>query len=371
MKLTAMGGRASLLALSACAAMSASACDSGPQPPHGSPILVKVYWVAGGMQSLVWSMDTADLVPAVPPFGSEIDFVFDRRLNGDLIEDTIKLPDGTITTRPTAIPPITASWPDMAAPTEQPPFKMDVSYNSMPRFGGETSYVFARPAIPGFPADGTITFTLIHAKLASAYGEPMGLPDNIVVKTTLFSVSINVPGGDGGSAATVGTDFQVPLAFSNRLPSTTVVANFVKVRDASGGLVPFKLLADAGVASRLYLVPADCLKAWPAKAKLAVTVEAGLPDAFGVKLPLPAKATFTTGAGSSVTQDASTCPASDGGAGDSSPSEGGTPDGDASDVGAPDGGVPDAEAGTEDTASDSASAAAEVAPTDASAAEAD
>jgi hypothetical protein len=376
MKPIAMGGSAKVLALIACLVISASACDSGTEAPHGSPVLMKVYWVANDMQFLVWSRQSDPvLATRVPPFGSEIDFVFDRRLDGDLIEDTVKLDGGRVTTRPKvdALAPITATWADMAKTPGEPPFSLEVAYNSTARFGGASAYVFARPQIHGFPSDSTVTFHLDGTKLTSSYGEPMDGPPTVVVKTTAFSVAINVPGGDGGPVVIVGTDYQVPLAFTNRLPPSATVANFVKVRDSAGGLVPFKLLADAGLASRLYLAPADCLKAWPAKSMLEVTVEAMLPDAFGVPLPLPVKASFTTGAGSNAPLDGSACPLADGG----------TRDDGGSDVGAPDGGVVDADVdagadaaaevgtGTEDAASDGTASDAEAAAADTSAPDAD
>src|SRR6266850_4138661 len=129
------------------------ACSS-PSPPHGSPILTQVYWVTGGAQLLAWSRpgqpDQAFVSP-VPPFASEVDFVFDRRLDGARIEDIVTV-GGVTTARPKATPAIHASWPDMAARMSDPPFALVVDYNSAATFGGASAYVFARPVVAGFPS---------------------------------------------------------------------------------------------------------------------------------------------------------------------------------------------------------------------------
>src|SRR5258707_7045322 len=148
--------RPRMLAWAATCALGA-ACSS-PPAQHGSPILTQIYWVADGAQLLAWSRapDTAQVSP-VPPFASEIDFVFDRRLDGARLEDIITV-GGVTTARPKPTPAIHASWPDMAARMSDPPFALVVDYNSVATFCGASAYVFARPVVPGFPSNTIVTF---------------------------------------------------------------------------------------------------------------------------------------------------------------------------------------------------------------------
>src|SRR4051812_23394227 len=88
-------------------------CSGVPPAPHGAPVLIAVYWVAGGSRYLVSSpsgpTDPA-LIARAPAYASEVDFVFNRRLDGVRIEDTVTV-DGVATPRSKPDPPITASWP--------------------------------------------------------------------------------------------------------------------------------------------------------------------------------------------------------------------------------------------------------------------
>jgi hypothetical protein len=283
--------RPQMLAWAAAWALGAS-CSSTSEP-HGSPILTQVYWVADGAQLLAWSreMDIAQVSP-VPPFASEVDFVFDRRLDGSRLEDIVTV-GGVTTARPKATAAIHASWPDMAAMMSDPPFALVVDYNSIATFGGASAYVFARPVVPGFPSNATVTFELDTTLLTSAYGDPANVPGPIPVKTKAFSVSL----ASGG--APVAPSYQLPLAFSNRLPAVPATSPFIHVM-ANGAVVPYKLLADASQASRWFLGAADCLGSWPAGTTFTVTIDAGLPDAFGGKLAEAATAAFATAAGASA-----------------------------------------------------------------------
>jgi len=100
-------------------------------------------------------------------------------------------------------------------------------------------------------------------------------------------------------AVAVPPSYQLPLAFSNRLPAVPATSPLIHVT-ANGAAVPYKLLADAGLASRWYLVAADCLGAWPASTTFSVTIDAGFSDAFGGKLAEAATAAFSTAAGTSA-----------------------------------------------------------------------
>jgi hypothetical protein len=335
------------------AGLFAASCSSGAAPePRGAPVLLKVYWIAGGSPMLAWSppdQPSPFLASPVPPFASEVDFVFDRRLDGDRIEDTVTV-NGVQTTTPKAMAPIEVQWPGMAERPGDPPLKLYVAYNSAGRYGPGTTFVFAKPTPQGFPSSQTLMFVLHPDKLTSIYGEPTEAPEKIPVTTGALTVSIMAP----TTAAT--TKFQLPLVFTNRV-ALGATSPFIHVT-SGGGAVPYKLLADASQPSRWYVAPADCLGAWPGDATLVVTVDAGLPDAFGGTLVQNATATFKTGAGPAM-QAGATCAVEvpDGGAPEGGAPDGGAGDaseagGDAVDGGMADGGAADGEAGSVDAGDD-------------------
>ena len=197
------------LALAAAACALGAACSS-PAELHGSPILTQVYWIAGGQQLLAWSLQPdPTMVSPVPPFASEVDFVFDRRLDGARIEDVVTV-GGVPMTHPKDPPAVRVTWPDMATVMSTPPFHAVADYNSLPRYGGVSSYVYAHPDVPGFPASDTLTFELVPELLAGPYGDPAALPTppSILIKTSALTVSI-------ASSASVVRSYQLPLTFSN------------------------------------------------------------------------------------------------------------------------------------------------------------
>jgi hypothetical protein len=252
-------------------------------------VLTQVFWDVGGQQLLVWSFDqNPAIVSPVPPFASQVDFVFDRRLDGSKIEDIVTV-NGVTMARPKDMPAVHVKWPDMGTAMSDPPFHIVVDYDSSPRFGGVSSYIFARPDVPGFPASDTLSFELVPGLLTSSFDEPAVLPPSIPVKTSALVVTI------GPSTAPVWPSYQLPLSFSNRLPAVPATSPHVHVR-TGGADVPYKLLADSSLASRWYLAAADCLGSWPPATKLEVTIDADFADAFGGKLGQPATATFSTSA---------------------------------------------------------------------------
>ncbi|HVU52835.1 MAG TPA: hypothetical protein VHL80_19270 [Polyangia bacterium] len=333
--------RPRLLVLAAACALGA-ACG-GPSEPHGSPVLTQIYWVAaGGESSLAWSLDpNVTMVSPLPPFASEIDFVFDRRLDGAKIEDLVTT-NGVTAVMPKAEAAVHVTWTDMGTAMSDPPFHLTVDYNSLPRFGGLSSYVYARPDVPGFPASHTLTFDLVPTLLTSAYNDPADLPTPpVTVKTSAFA-AVLVP-----TTSPVVPSFQLPLTFTNRLPKAPATSPSVHVK-AHGADVPYKLLGDASLASRWYLAAADCLGGWPPGTTFEVTIDAAFGDAFGAQLGQPATMTFSTNAGAAAP---STCPIPDAGAAD-----GGVPDAAST---APDAGASDvpveagaADAGAGDAADD-------------------
>lgn len=247
-----------------------------------------------------------------PAAGREVDFVFDRLLDGNRIEDTV-IQNGVETTVPKATPPITTSWPDAATVMSTPPFSAQVRYNSEPFSGtAASSYVLLQPSVLGFPSSETITFSLDKTSLTSAYGEQMIGPSQISVTTGAFSASFRLPADSDGSAS-VPTKFQLPAVFSNRVASAASVASFVKV-EANGRPVPVVLATDASDPTVVYLSPASCLGGWPVGVSIDVTIAAGAPDAFGVAMASEAHTTFMA-AGVALAAPDGGCPvtATDGG----------------------------------------------------------
>ena len=274
------------------AVAAAASCSKGPEAPRGSPVLREAFWQLMGGRALIWSRDAdAAVAPAVPAAAIEIDFVFDRRLDGERIEDS----DGGVpVSKPN--PPVTVSWADAATVMSAPPFAASVFYNSLGDFGPHTSYVLVRPQLVGFPSATTITFTLDPAGLTNAYGEPMDGPTEISVATEPLSI-VSLP----TDARTAPTGFLAPVSFSTRVDvadRAAVLAPFVHVA-AAGAPLGFTLVADPGDRKLVYVAPAACDGKWPAGVLVEMTFDAGFPDAFGRPLPTAVAGNFmvsTTGA---------------------------------------------------------------------------
>jgi hypothetical protein len=239
-----------------------------------------VYWVSPGRHTRIYARDVdAAVATRVPGNASEIDFVFDRRLDGSRIEDTV----GN-TTVPKQVPPITVTWPGMSdavAPVmSQPPFSHQVFYNSTAVFGGATSYAFLRPSVPGFPSSTAISFTLDRAAFTSAYGEVMDGPDQIGVEVDAMAIAPR--GGTSTDAVeTFPPSFLFPIRFSSRPASAEKLAPFARAR-AAGAELPMAVTADTVDKTVVFVSAASCLGGWPMGAVVDVSFAAGAPDAFGV-----------------------------------------------------------------------------------------
>ncbi|HLK92404.1 MAG TPA: hypothetical protein VKZ18_21090 [Polyangia bacterium] len=277
-----------LCRLLALAAGLAAGCSS-PQEPHGSPVLLNVYWIAAGKSQVVWDMMSGSAATPAPPGAQEIDFVFDRLLDGNRIEDTVTQ-NGVQTTVPKAMPPITASWPDMATAMGVPPFVNRVIYNSLPLYGGTTAYVAMQPTPLGFPAADTVTFALDKTGLTSAYGDQMTGPAQIPIVTAPLTASFRLPSAGDASTA-VPPSYKLPVVFNNRLGETAALAPFIHA-EANGTALPLVLTADATDPTIIYLSPASCLAGWPTDVPIVAEIAAGAPDAFGVPLGAASITTF-------------------------------------------------------------------------------
>jgi hypothetical protein len=277
-------------ALLFAAGLLAVGCSSASEP-HGSPILIQAFWVASGQRFLVWTLDADPTLAKTVPAGSqEIDFVFDRRLDGNRIEDTTTV-NGMQTEVPKAMPPITVGWDGLAPGT----FGDQVLYNSEPLFGGSTAYVLLQPLQIGFPSAETVTFSLDKTGLTSAYGDQMTGPAQIPVTTGAFAATFGLPTAVDGSIS-VPANFMVPLQFSNRPASTDLLAPYVQVTSGGQGL-SVSLAPNPSDPTIIYLSPAGCLGGWPSGAPVEVTLLAGLPDGFGVGLAAPTSISFEAPAG--------------------------------------------------------------------------
>jgi hypothetical protein len=286
--------RAAIVALG-CAAISIAGCRSSPEAPHGSPVLTDVMWVSPSARTRIWGRDAdAGVSTRVPGNASEIDFVFDRRLDGTRIEDIV----GN-TTVPKPIPPIMVSWPGMSDPTapvmSDPPFGHRVFYNSAALYGGESSYAFVRPTLPGFPSGTTVTFTLDRSAFTSAYGEVMDGPAEFTIEIEHMTV---VPRGGNATDAveTFPPAFMFPVVFSTRPAAAAKLAPFVRAR-ADGAEIGVALTADTVDKSIVFVSPVGCPGGWPMGALIEVSFAAGVPDAFGIPAPaaLPAGGFRVTG----------------------------------------------------------------------------
>jgi len=330
--------------LLAAVTIAALGCGKGPEVPHGAPVLLEVLWELKGVPTRVWSRDADAAVAAVvPPQGTRVDFVFDRRLDGARVEDTV---DGMEV--PKANPPISAGWPDSDTVMSDPPFAAIVLYNSLSDWGPETTYAFLTPRPAGFPAATAVTFTLDPNGLTSIYGEPMDGPTAITVNTGPFTVSLP------NSTGTVPTSYRVPMAFSTRAPRDQTLKPFIHVL-AGVTPLPFDLKNDNGDTTLIYIIPTPTgCSGWPVNTEITIFADQGLPDAFGKPLAMPVAGRF-------VTSSIGGCGGTDGGASDAATADAGsdaanTNDADASEGGATDGGVDDAatDGGVDDGAIDDA-----------------
>jgi hypothetical protein len=270
-------------------ALAAISCSDNSEP-GGSPVLQSVFWTAGGQQTQAWTMAYGTAASAQPAAAQEVDFVFDRLLDGSRIEDLVTV-NGVTMSVPKATPPITVDWPDSATVMSTPPFSDRVLYNSEGFFGMGTSYVFMQPTAVGFPSSDTIVFSLDKTNLTSADGSPMTGPDQISVTTTPFSVSFRLPSAAANAPAYVPSDYLLPALFTNRVGDTTTLAPFVSAT-AGGVALPVALAPDASDPTVVYVSAAACVGSWPTGVPIDVTIAAGAPDAFGVPMAAEAHAMF-------------------------------------------------------------------------------
>ncbi len=263
-------------------ALAAAAC-SGSTGPSAPPTLIEVDWVAGGAHTVVWTSARPDgLRPVVTAAVQEIDFVFDQRLDGSKIEQ--------------AGAPVVQIAPGADAGIEPSPDP--VQYNSVPFYGGSSSFVFLRPGSGGYPCNTTVTFALDPTRLVGANGQPFVGPTSIPVMTGPLTATVRLPSAaDGGAANPVPANFMVPIAFSNRVDAAGL-SPFVHAATSLAPL-PVAITGDASDGSVAYVSP-TCAGGWPVGVPVTITIDGGAPDAWGDTLSAAASGTFTAaGAGGS------------------------------------------------------------------------
>lgn len=257
------------------AALAVAAC-SGSSGPATPPALVNVFWIAGGQRTAVWASSQPDggLGVIAPPAVQQVDFVFDQRLDGTKVENGAELP-------------IVVSWVDASG--EPTVLDAQVLYNSLPFYGGTSSYAFVRPAVPGVPSSQTVTFALERAVLTGTSGLPYVGPHLVSITTGPLTATVQLP-SNADAGGSVPASFMVPIGFSNRV-SADGVAPFVHASTATGA-IPISVAANASDPTLIY-VTAACAGGWPTAAPVTVTIDGGAPDAFGGLLATPASGTFT------------------------------------------------------------------------------
>jgi hypothetical protein len=273
---------------------------NGNQAPHGSPVLLKVYWAMATAQCrdannsptnqcVAWSRDDdSTKLATVPPAPTQFNLVFDRVMDGGKIEDTVVV-NGVSRQQPKPQPPVTVTWPDMAAAVSDPPFSIGIWYNSvhLAVAAAGTAYVYGRE-VPAYPSNTPLTIALDKTKLTSQYGDPMDGPETISVITDEFRLETAPP-------ERVPTNYWLPLRFNNQVGDpTTVVEPHVHVVTSEGGAAAFKLAREPMDPTLIYLQPVDHGGIWPNGTRVDVTVDATLPDIFGAPLGAATTVSFTS-----------------------------------------------------------------------------
>jgi hypothetical protein len=276
-----------IFTMAAGLAMGTSGCRSSSA---GSPVLIGARWKLA--ERTVETLNVPDLV--VAPDALRLELVFDRRLDGDKIEDgSQEVP------QPRADPPVHVTF--AGAPGSIP---LTVVYASNAT-GGPA--IWASPSkSEAFPAGKTLTFTLDRTHITSTDGTPFTGPQSLTVTTAPFSVDLLVP-----PPASARPSSLIPISFNNP-PAPASVPGHVRVVDGRGVALPVTTYVDNRNRQLWNLEPA-CAGGWPAGAPLNVIVDGSVTDLYGAALGHEASAMFSV---APVDGAASGCVA-DGGVSDS------------------------------------------------------
>lgn len=267
----------------------ASGCHSSS---GGSPVLIGARWKL--VDRTVDVLDIPNLV--VAPAAVRLELVFDRRLDGDKIED-----GSQAVPQPRADPPVHVTF--AGAPGSIP---LTVVYASNAT-GGPA--VWASPTNPeAFPAGRTLTFTLDRSHITGTDGTPFTGPASVTVTTAPFSVDLLVPPPAAARPSSV-----IPLSFNNP-PAPASVLGHVRVVDSQGEALPVSVYVD-NRNRQLWNVEPACAGGWPAGGPFTVVVAASVTDLYGAPLGHEASAMFSLPPGDGGAEAG--CLSGDGGSSDS------------------------------------------------------
>lgn len=273
-----------VVTLALCAAI--AACQKIEEPKPGAPVLVAfdVIDPSGAVMPLV-----ADGGQVLVPPRAHVLARFDRLLDGARLESVT---DAGVTGKP-GVAIITATGQPQAAISYIP--NGDANFGLLFPPGPQ---LIVTP-IPTFPAGTTITVTLDKTLIVSKRGEgpyqpAPGVADGLTFTTAPFAAAITA--GDGapgdGGLPQLAANAPVTIVFNN-LPEAAIASRFmVVVTDATGQ--PLANAAAPPAASEMdpatwVVLPTG--GAWPAGARVSVSVDAAAQDALG--MPITAAATNT------------------------------------------------------------------------------
>jgi hypothetical protein len=219
-----------------------------------------------------------------------------------------------------------------------PAFSLVVWYNSLalPFTAAGSSYIYGRarsddlaadapnPTLT-FPPSNQVTLKLDKTRITSKYNEPMVGPEEIVVDTAPFSLSVSLPKPPAGRTIPYAPiNYWVPLEFNNRVGDPARPNCVDPPRQNRGGKNPadhiqvvqngrtlsseeYQLVTDPTVPTKLFVRPinvrADLPAAdggtthpvWNSGARVEVTVAGDLTDVYDVALGAATTAVFIAG----------------------------------------------------------------------------
>ena len=139
-----------------------------------------------------------------------------------------------------------------------------------------------------------ITLSFAPARVTSQSGDPLEGPASFTVETEPFSVTAR-SSTTSGSQLTPGS--AILLSFNNHPRRQDLPAN-IDVRTGAGEPLAVRSYPDSLDDTRWYVVPADCLGAWPSGegGELLLTVAASAADLYGRTLSAPLETRFAVSA---------------------------------------------------------------------------
>lgn len=279
----------------------AAACGDGRSSSAarstGRPNMLRLSWrAAGGEPVDVFTMDGSGGAGGggpvvVAPMPVRVEAIFDRKLDGAMIEDGSVDPP-----RPRADPPVTAEFPGKGED-----FRLVVTYAS----NGPSISISAQPS---YPSGQRVTLAFDRARVTSQSGDPLDGIAEVTVETQPFS-------GTARSSTANGHDLSprsaIVLSFNNH-PRVDELPAHVEVRTVEGATLDVSVYPDSLDDTRWYVVPAACLGEWPA-GEVLLTVRADAVDLYGQPMAAPVEARFVAAAATGGADGGS--PAGDAGAG--------------------------------------------------------